>query len=159
MTYAKGFIGARWLTRDENGDSLIYKVEIRGRGETEWKLLKDKLREKEYSWDSTAYPDGEYELRVTTTDAPSNPPVEALSSSLVSDPFLIDNTPPQITGLSATANGSRIEVRWHAGDARNIIDHAEYSVNGADWLVAELHRFVTGLSPPGPLPFGSPSPF
>ena len=143
LNYAKGFIGARWLAHDENGDSLVYKVEIRGSGESEWKLLKDKIRDKEYSWDSTAFPDGEYELRVTVSDAPGNPPAEALSSSLVSDPFLIDNTPPEITGLTATANGPHIDVRWRAHDARNIIDHAEYSVNGGDWVVAEP---VTRLS-------------
>jgi hypothetical protein len=143
LSYAKGYIGARWLAHDENGDTLVYKVEIRGRGESEWKLLKDKLKDKEWSWDSTAFPDGEYELRVTVSDAPSNPPAETLNSSLVSDPFLIDNTPPQITGLTATANGGRIEVRWRAKDARSIIDRAEYSVNGGDWLVVEP---VTRLS-------------
>lgn len=137
MSYSKGHIGARWLARDENGDSLLYKLEIRGRGETEWKLLKDKLKDKEYSWDSTTLPDGEYELRVTASDAPSNPPADALTGSLVSDPFLIDNTPPQITGLTATANGSHIDIRWHAHDARDIIDHAEYSVNGGDWLMVQ----------------------
>lgn len=143
MNYAKGYIGARWRVRDENGDTLVYKVEIRGRGETDWQLLKDKLKEKEYSWDSTAFPDGEYELRVTASDSPSNPPGEALSSSLVSDPFLIDNTPPQITGLTATSNGKHIEVRWSAKDASSIIDHAEYSVNGGEWQVVEP---VTHLS-------------
>jgi sugar lactone lactonase YvrE len=137
LNYAKGYIGARWLAHDENGDTLVYKVEIRGRGENEWKLLKDKLKDKELSWDSTAFPDGEYELRVTASDAPDNPPAAALSSSLISEPFLIDNTPPQIIGLSATANGSRIDVRWRAKDARSIIDHAEYSVNGGEWLVVE----------------------
>ena len=57
---------------DDNGDSLIYTVEIRGARETEWKLLKDKVREKYISWDSTAFPDGEYRLRVTASDLPSN---------------------------------------------------------------------------------------
>ena len=143
MNYAKGYTGARWLAEDDNGDTLVYKIEIRGRGESEWKLLKDKLRDKYYSWDSTAFPDGEYEVRVTASDEPSNPPGEAMSASLVSDPFLIDNTPPQITGLAATASGTRIDVRWRASDARSIIDHAEYSVNGGDWLVVEP---VTKLS-------------
>src|ERR1039457_483213 len=60
MQYAKGFTGARWAASDENGDSLIFTVEIRGVHETNWKLLKDKVREKYWSWDSTAFPDGEY---------------------------------------------------------------------------------------------------
>ena len=73
----------------------MYTVEIRGTGETEWKLLKDKLAEKYLSWDSTAFPDGEYRLRVTASDAPGNPPAEALSTQMESSPFWIDNTPPQ----------------------------------------------------------------
>src|SRR5262249_31438013 len=50
MQYAKGYVGARWLASDPNGDSLINTVEIRGANETEWKLLKDKVTEKYFSW-------------------------------------------------------------------------------------------------------------
>jgi hypothetical protein len=143
MNYAKGSLGVRWAASDENGDSLIYKVEIRGVQESDWQLLKDKIRDKYYSWDSTAFPDGEYIARVTATDAPSNPAGESLTSTLESEPFLIDNTPPQILNLAATASGNRIDVRWQARDARSTIDKAEYSVNGGEWLLAQP---VTKLS-------------
>ncbi len=54
---------------------------------------------------------------------------------MVSDPFLIDNTPPQIVNLTGgAASGNKLEVRWSARDARSTIDHAEYSVNGGDWV-------------------------
>ena len=56
MQFAKGFIGARWLASDPNGDPMIYTVEIRGVNETEWKLLKEKVAEKYLAWDSTAFP-------------------------------------------------------------------------------------------------------
>jgi len=135
MQPAKGFIGARWLASDPNGDSLVYKVEIRGVHETEWKPLKDHLTDKYFSWDSTAFPDGEYRLRVTASDAPSNPPSEALSGQTVSDPFLIDNTPPVISDLTAVRNGGKIQVKWHAADALNNVTKAEYSLDGADWTV------------------------
>ena len=79
MQLAKGYVGARWLASDPNGDPMIYTVEIRGVNETQWKLLKDKVAEKYLSWDSTAFPDGEYRLRVTASDAPGNPPGEALT--------------------------------------------------------------------------------
>jgi hypothetical protein len=143
MQYAKGYTGARWAAQDDNGDRLTFKVEIRGVSETNWQLLRDDLREKQISWDSTSYADGKYVLRVTASDAPSNPPAEALTAQIVSDPFLIDNSPPQITGLTAIRNGEKIEVRWRAKDAGSIIDHAEYSLNGGDWTVAEP---VTRLS-------------
>src|SRR5260370_31853477 len=102
LNYAKGSLGARWSATDENGDTLTYKVEIRGVNEVDWKPLKDKLRERYVSWDSTGFPDGQYVLRITASDAPSNPPGQALTATLVSDPFTIDNTPPSISGLTAT---------------------------------------------------------
>jgi hypothetical protein len=138
LNYAKGFESARWLASDENGDALAYRVEIRGVKESGWKLLKENVKEKYLSWDTAAFPDGEYVLRVTASDLPGNPPDQALSASLVSDPFLIDNTPPQILNLAgAGAANNKLEVRWSARDARSSIDHAEYSVNGADWVLVD----------------------
>lgn len=136
MQFAKGYVGARWLASDPNGDSMLYTVEIRGAGETQWKPLKDKVAEKYLSWDSTAFPDGEYRLRVTASDSPGNPPSEALAASVESDPFVIDNTPPRITGLAATRRAGKLEVRWHAADALNNIVKAEYSLDGGPWTVA-----------------------
>ena len=75
---------------------------------------------------------------MTASDSPSNPPDQALTASLVSDPFLIDNTPPQIVNLTGgRASGNKLEVRWSARDARSTIDHAEYSVNGGDWVLID----------------------
>jgi sugar lactone lactonase YvrE len=137
MQYEKGQIGARWAASDENGDGLLYKVEIRGVQESEWKLLKDKVKEKHLSWDSTAYQDGDYLIRVTAADSPDNPPGQELSSQLVSESFLIDNTPPEIAGLAATRTSGTLEVRWKAKDASSLIHGAEYSLDGGEWLVIE----------------------
>jgi hypothetical protein len=136
MQYAKGWVGARWAASDPNGDPLVFTVEIKGAAETEWKLLKDKLNEKYISWDSTAFPDGEYRLRVTASDAPGNPPAEALAARMESNPFWIDNAPPKISGLAASRAGNKLEVRWHAADALNNIAKAEYSLDGGEWKVA-----------------------
>ena len=136
LNFAKGFIGARWLASDENGDSLTYSVEIRGVNETHWLPLKDKLREKYLSWDSATFPDGEYVLRVTASDEAGNPAGQGLSSRLVSDPFPIDNTPPRITDMTATAGANPV-IHWKASDTASIISKAEYSVNGGDWMLVE----------------------
>ena len=101
------------------------------------------MTEKYFSWDSTAFPDGDYRLRVTASDAPSNPPGEALTAQLVSPPFTIDNTPPKITSLTASRNGGKLEVHWHAADTLSNLDRAEYSLDGGDWTVVEP---VTKLS-------------
>jgi sugar lactone lactonase YvrE len=133
MTYQKGALGVRWTSSDENGDSLIYTVEIRGVAEKTWKPLREKVREKYFSFDSTAFPDGDYRIRITASDAPSNTPEDALTSSEESDAFTIDNTPPTVSGL--TASGAT--VRWHAADALSTIFKAEYSIDGGDWIVAD----------------------
>jgi hypothetical protein len=146
MQLAKGYMGARWLASDPNGDSLIYTVEIRGAGETEWKPMKDRVAEKYISWDSTAFPDGEYRLRITASDAPGNPPSEALTTRMESYAFWIDNTPPRITDLAATRAGGKLEVRWHAADALNNITKAEYSLDGGEWtVVAPVTRLSDSL--------------
>jgi hypothetical protein len=74
-------------------------------------------------------------LRVSATDAPSNPPAEALRHALVGPAFIIDNTPPRILDLATSVQGARIEVKWRAVDALTVLGQAEYSVNGGEWMV------------------------
>ena len=50
------------------------------------------------------------------------------TASLESDPFLIDNTPPEITVCRGAPSGGKIEVRFHAKDA--LSDHRESRVFG-----------------------------
>jgi outer membrane protein assembly factor BamB len=133
MSFAKGYVGVRWLARDDNGDALLTKIEIRGANETAFRLLRDDIRERQFSWDSNTMADGEYVLRLTVSDSPSNPPAAALSATLESDVFVIDNTPPRILNLTAT----RAEARWRAQDALNLIEKCEYSLDGGDWKIVE----------------------
>lgn len=143
MQYAKGWIGARWSATDGNSDNLVYTVQIKGEAESQWKLLKDKLTEKHYAWDSTAFPDGDYRLRVIASDSPSNPPAQALQGMLIGDPFTIDNTPPTVSALAASTTANKLTIRCHAADARSLIDKAEYSIDGGDWTLVQP---TTGLS-------------
>ncbi len=133
MNRAKGYLGVRWLAQDENEDELVFKVEIRGANEQNWKLLREKVEQQYLSWDSTAFADGFYRIRVTASDAPSNSTPEALTYSKESDPFYIDNTPPAISALSAAVEGGRLRVRFHAADALSFLDKSEYSVDGGEW--------------------------
>jgi len=129
-------LGTRWLASDDNGDTLQFKVEIRGVNEANWKLIRDKVREHYLSWDSSAFPDGKYIVRVTASDEPSNPPDQTLTSSRESDPFVIDNTPPEITCCMIVGSTS-LAVQFRAKDALSTLSKAEYSINGGEWVVAE----------------------
>ncbi len=55
--------------------SLVYRVEIRGVKESGWKLLKENVKEKYLSWDTAAFPDGEYVLRSPRPIRPVTRPI------------------------------------------------------------------------------------
>lgn len=133
MQPAKGYVGVRWLAEDENGDDLVFRLEIRGEGEQSWKLLKDGLEEDHYSWDSTGFADGKYQIRLTASDSPDNEPAEALQDSMISPWLLIDNTPPEILELSAARRGNQLAIRFRAKDELSLIRRAEYAVDGGEW--------------------------
>ena len=129
----KGWQGVRWAAHDDNDDTLAYALYFRARDEKNWKLLKDKLADKFHAWDSTAFPDGVYYVKVVASDAPSNVETEALTDEREAGPFLVDNTPPAITARKAVNEGYRLRIVFHAADAASPIKRAEYSLDGADW--------------------------
>ena len=139
----KGYQSVLWNAHDDNDDELRFSVYFRGENETDWKLLKDKLEQKFYSWDSTAMPDGAYYLKIVATDALSNPPAQALTTERESERFVVNNTPPSIGGLKATAvraqgdsNGADdVIIQFTAHDAMSSIERAQYSVDGGDWII------------------------
>jgi hypothetical protein len=147
----KGFMSVLWNAHDDNDDDLRFAVYYRGENENEWKLLKDKLDQKFYSWDATALPDGAYYLKVVASDGPANPPGVALNTERESERFAVDNTPPVIEHLEASvtvtpgkANGDpqreRIALqssllKFTARDATSGIERAQYSVDGGDWTL------------------------
>ena len=40
-------------------------------------------------------------------------------------------------GLTATVSGNKVTIHWKASDAASVLDKAEYSINGGEWLLAE----------------------
>jgi hypothetical protein len=128
-----GYRTITWTVRDPNEDDLIYDLSIRGDGEREWKLLKDRIENNFYSWDTRALPDGGCWLRLTASDERSNPPEVAERASRVTEHFYIDNTPPTITGMSAESlGGGKVRLRFSAGDAATPLSEASYVVDAGD---------------------------
>ena len=125
-------ITVRWAAHDDNGDDLLYALYLRGDGESVWRLLKDQVTDKAYSFDATLIPDGGYQIKVVASDSPSHTPVDALTGDKISERFEVDTTPPVVSGLKAIAEaGSR--VTFEAEDAFSAIAHAEYSLDAGPW--------------------------
>jgi len=145
----KTAITVRWMAHDDNGDDLMFAVWYRGVGETNWRLLKDKISDKAYSFDSGLLPDGSYVVKVVASDVPVHTDAEALMGERASEVFVVDTTPPVPGVLTATMQTlyeqmSRIkqEVQMiHATlevkDATSPIAHAEYSVDAGPWQYLE----------------------
>jgi len=130
-----GSRGVIWSADDENDDDLIFTVYYRGEDETRWKLLQDEVTDKFYTWDAATLPDGAYYLKVVASDAPSNPVELARTGENVSDRFEVDNTPPRIDALRATARSRTAEVTFSARDTYSPLKQADYSLDAGDWKV------------------------
>src|SRR5260221_2307263 len=104
----KGYQTVVWTAHDDNEDELKYAAYFRGEGEKEWKLLKENLEQKFYSFDTTTLADGAYYLKIVASDAASNPPEKALKTGRESERFEVDNTPPVVGKLESTEAGGKV---------------------------------------------------
>ena len=133
-------VTVRWSAHDDNDDDLMYAVWYRGVGEKNWRLLKDKISDKFYSFDSSQLPDGKYEVRVVASDAPDHVDADTLTGERVSTAFLLDTTPPvpgALTAMIAPGSPTKIHATFSAKDATSPIARAEYSVDAGPWQYLE----------------------
>ena len=138
-TLQKGYQSVLWSAHDDNEDELRYAVYFRGENERDWKLLKDNLEQKFYSWDTTTLPDGAYYLKIVATDAPANAPLVALRTEREGERFEVDNTPPVIEGLKVGPPSGKMSgghpAYFTARDSSSAIERAQYSLDGGDWVL------------------------
>lgn len=143
----KGYQTVLWTAHDDNEDELQYAVYFRGENEKDWKLLKDKLDQKFYSFDTTALADGTYYLKIIATDAPSNPPAAALTSERESERFEVDNTPPVVEDVRVGPASGKMTgghpVSFTARDASSAIDRAQYSLDGGEWILVSPNKGIS----------------
>lgn len=138
-------VTVRWTAHDDNGDSLVYSLFLRGDEESVWRPLKDKLTDKAFSFEASQIPDGGYQVKVVASDSPSHTPADALTAEKISDRFEVDTTPPAIMALKATRDlacnappcPSKISITFDAADAYSPIARAEYSLDAGPWQYVE----------------------
>ena len=131
--YQKGLLTFVWRAEDENRDELQYDVLYRREGETSWKPLKRALKDSVLVWDTTSVPNGRYLVQVVVSDLASNPPDAALTASMESTTFEIDNMPPMVTVTAARREGTRTVIAFDVRDTDSAVQKAEYSLDGDRW--------------------------
>jgi hypothetical protein len=119
----------RWDVNDPNDDELNFTLHLHKDGWPDWiKLNEQPLTERSFSWDSTSVPAGQYRLKLTASDRPSNNPEETLSAEKLSETFVVDHEAPRVT---IKAEAGRASVRLE--DTLTRLAKASYALDGGDW--------------------------
>ena len=122
-------LNVRWDATDPNEDDMSYTLRVRKEGWPEWiRLDSEPLTEKTFAWDTTAFPSGNYRLKLTATDRPSNSASDALTRERESLSFLVDHDPPVVT---VTPKGSVVSITLK--DELTRLVKADYAVDGGSW--------------------------
>ncbi|MGH9446181.1 MAG: hypothetical protein ACRD3O_10690, partial [Terriglobia bacterium] len=129
----KNPITITWQASDPNHDHLTYYVYLKSSDEDAWHLLQGKLKEESFDLQPDSLANGEYQVRLVASDEASNPPDQTLKSDLVSAPFWVDNTPPQIQIVSQEAHGPDAILRFEARSQAAPLRRAELSTGGNHW--------------------------
>lgn len=123
---------------DPNKDELRYDVDFREVDGRQWVRIAEDIEQPTYAWDTRTVGDGAYELRVTVTDEPSNPPATALSAARISEPVVVDNTAPVVNRLRAEPREGGATISGLAVDAGSRIVSLHYAVDSQEQWVAML---------------------
>ena len=139
----KGAITVRWAAHDDNGDDLSYSLYLRGDGEHVWRLLKDDLTEKAYSFDATLIPgrrlsDQGGGERCALAHAgrcadrrEGERPVRGGHDAAGGDG--IDGSRRDDNRARSANCAKPVHVTFEAADAASPIAHAEYSLDAGPW--------------------------
>ena len=132
--FQRGARSLQWQSEDRNADTLEYAVYYHSVGETNFRLLKDHIRETFYTVDAASLADGRYIFKVVASDVLDNPTGAALSGERLSEAVDIDNTPPilRLVG-NAAVTGDRGRAVFEVEDATGRIKRADVSVDGGTW--------------------------
>lgn len=158
--WKKGYRTFRWKAADPNGDEIVYALELRPLyaegaaghwSEGDWLPVAEELTDDHYGFDSTALPDGVYRFRLVASDEAANAPGEGLVEEQISEPVVIDHSPPTL--VEASRRGGVVRVVIEDGD--NPLRSAELSVDAGEWRPAtaedgllDARREVLDLSLP-----------
>src|SRR6266404_4389372 len=85
--YQRGARAVQWQGEDRNNDTLEYSVYYRSLNETNFRLLKEHIRENFYTVDGASLADGRYVFKVIASDILDNPLGYALSGERIKEPM------------------------------------------------------------------------
>lgn len=131
--WARGLRTLQWRGVDPNGDALRYEVAVRTDPTGDWIVIGKDLEVSVLTWNTNTLADGRYRVRVKASDAEVNAIGEGLAAEAVSEPFTIDNTPPQVSSLSASPGAKGVVVEGAAVDGEGWLQRLDLSTDDGPW--------------------------
>ena len=118
-----------------------------------WMPMAQDLTDSYYSFDETALPDGVYRFRLLVTDGKDEKPAEGLTDARISEPVVVDHTPPRLVAVHREGDHLVAEVE----DAWNPLREASASIGAGAWqpatpqdgLLDGKHELLTIAAPKG----------
>jgi hypothetical protein len=120
-----------WDASDLNNDTLTYSLYFRQGSSDPWILLKKNLTDATFDWDTRQVADGRYQVKVVASDAASNPPGMEKTATRISDPVVVDNTPPIIGDVKWHQVGAKVHIELRAVDQTSTVASVEYAVDSS----------------------------
>ena len=131
--WKKGYRTLSWEASDDNDDTLLYAVQFRTDVEgSDWLDVVKELDQAWYSFDAMALPDGVYRFRLRASDEDANLPGEGLSAERITEPVVVDHSPPRVQRIERERGAIRV---WVVDD-RSPLREAVYSVDAGAWKAA-----------------------
>ncbi|MHC4636907.1 MAG: hypothetical protein ACYTBV_05295, partial [Planctomycetota bacterium] len=96
MPEKQGMFKVGYKAKDDNKDKLIYTISFRKIGRTKWIEIEDEAETPSFDWNGRTVEDGRYEIRIVASDERDNTSETKLTGSRISDPVVVDNSPPFI---------------------------------------------------------------
>ncbi|MEM9595146.1 MAG: hypothetical protein AAGD06_12820 [Acidobacteriota bacterium] len=131
--WKKGYRTLKWTAEDRNGDGLRYRLELARGGtladDANWLTIVSDLDQDYHVFDATVLPDGVYRFRLIASDGSDRVAAEALESTRVSGPVVIDHAPPGLVSKTRGSGGLEVVLE----DAGNPIRDVAVSVDAGPW--------------------------
>ena len=130
--WRQGYRTLRWDAEDPNGDTLTYRLWFRTEAGKQWLPVADELDDTYYSFDASALPDGVYRFKLLASDRAGVADAGALTDERVSEPVVVDHTPPRLVEVTRQGDTLRAVVE----DALDPLRDAQVSIDGGEWQPA-----------------------
>ena len=132
-----GIFQINFKAEDLNDDQLTFKIDFRKTERKGWIELKKDLDKPTFDWDGRTVEDGIYEIRVTASDELSNNQDSKLTGSRISDPVIIDNTPPTIEDSKLDTSAEKTTLKLKVKDQYSVIESLSYTIDSNEkWISA-----------------------